>query len=221
MHDRGSDSGRCAHYAADVDVLLAFVGALVSLRLTASLVRRWRETRRPELALWAASLASFAVASGALAWGAAAGWDDRAFRIYYLAGGLLTAALLGLGSLRRAGVTAATPAALLWIGLSVGVAVAVPLTAHVGGSSIPDAADHLELSPARLLAIVGNAGGTLAAIGVALMGLRRRPLGNGLVLAGVVTAAAGSAASGLGVGGSAAFAAVAAVLLYAGFVVSR
>lgn len=201
-----------------MDVLLAFAGALVALRLTAELVRRWRERRAPELLVWAASLAAFALASGALAWGAAAGWDDRSFRAYYLFGGLLTAALLGLGSLVRAGVRGAGALALLWIGLSVGVAVSVPLVEPVAGNAIPDAADHLDLAPARLLAIIGNAGGTLAAVAVALRGLRRRPLGNGLIVAGVAVAAVGSAFAGLGEGSSALFAAAAAGLLYGGFV---
>ena len=62
-----------------MDALIAFAAALVALRLTADVVRRWRSRRAPELLLWAASLGSFAIASGALAWGAAAGWDDRAF----------------------------------------------------------------------------------------------------------------------------------------------
>ena len=49
--------------------------------------------------MWSASLFAYAVASAALAWGAAGGWTDSAFRIYYLFGGLLTAPLLGAGSL--------------------------------------------------------------------------------------------------------------------------
>lgn len=204
-----------------MDVLLAFAGALVALRLAGDLVRRHRRRRSPELLAWAASLASFALASAALAWAAAAGWDDRAFRVYYLFGGLLTAALLGAGSLLRVGVRAAGPAALVWVGLAVGVAVAVPLVEPVTGTAIPDARDHLELVPARALAIVGNVAGTLAAVGVAVAGIRRRPLGNGLVLAGVIVAAVGSALAGLGEGGSALFAATAAGLLYAGFVVTR
>jgi hypothetical protein len=80
-----------------MDVLLAFAAALVTLRLAAELFRKWYARRAPELLAWAASLTAFAAASGALAWGAAAGWDDRAFRAFYLFGGLLTAALLGAG----------------------------------------------------------------------------------------------------------------------------
>jgi hypothetical protein len=204
-----------------VETLLAFAATLVSLRLTGEVLRRYRIRRSPELAIWAASLASFAVASGALAWGAAAGWDERVFRVYYACGGLLTAALLGLGSLRRAGVRVASGLALVWVGLGVGVAAAMQLDPAVTGTAIPDAATHLELVPARILAIVGNTVGALAAVAVALTGLRRRPRGNSLIVAGVVVAAVGSAVSGLGEGGSAVFATASAVLLYGGFVSSR
>ena len=201
-----------------MDVLLAFAAALVTLRLAAELMRKWRSRRAPELIAWAASLAAFAAASGALAWGAAAGWDDRAFRAFYLFGGLLTAALLGAGSLLRAGLRIAGPVALVYAGLAVGVAIAVPLDPPISGSEIPDAAEHLAFFPARALAIVGNVAGTVAAVGVALAGIRRRPVGNGLIIAGVAVAAAGSAFAGLGEGGGAVFAALAAVLLYGGFV---
>ena len=153
-----------------------------------------------------------------MAWGAAAGWDEASFRIYYLGGGLLTAALLGAGSLLLAGVRVVTPAALIYAGLAVGVAFAVPVEGSFDASGIPDAQEHLDFFPARLLAILGNVGGTLAAVLVALRSIRRRPLGNGLILAGVATAAVGSALAGLGEAETSVFVAVAAVLLYAGFV---
>lgn len=204
-----------------MEALLAFGAALVSLRLAAELARRWRERRAPELAAWSASLAAYAAASGALAWGAAAGWDGRVFRVYYLGGGLLTAALLGVGSLLRAGRRWAWPAGLLYTGLSLGVALAVPLTGPVGGDSIPEAQAHLDVFPARALAWLGNGLGTLAVVAVALATIRRRPLGNALLLAGVAVAAAGSTVAGLGAAESAVFVAAAAALLYAGFVSSR
>ena len=204
-----------------MEVAVAFAGALISLRLAASLFTRWRVDRRPEMAVWAASLLSFAIASGALAWGAAAGWDGPSFRVYYLFGGLLTAALLGAGSLVRAGVRGVIPLALIYAGVAVGIMLAAELTAPVTGSGIPDARDHLELFPARVLAIIGNSAGTLAAVGVAAAGLRRRPVGNALILLGIGVAALGSTVAGLGEGGSAAFAGVAAALLYGGFVAKR
>jgi hypothetical protein len=200
-----------------VQQLLAFGAALLALRLGGDLARRWRARRRPELAAWAAGLVAYAVACAALAWGAAAGWDGRVFRVYYLFGGLLTAPLLGVGSLLLAGRRWAGPVGLVWAGLVVGVAVAEPLTRPVVDGGIPAAQDHLDLFPARLLAIVGNSCGTLAVVGVALLTFGRRPLGNLLVVAGIAVAGVGSALVGLGEAGTALFLAAAVVLLYAGF----
>lgn len=201
-----------------MDALLAFAAALLSLRLAGELARRYRAQRAPQLAAWSASLLAYALASAALAWGGASGWDDTTFRVYYLFGGLLTAPLLGVGSLLLLGRAWAAPLGLLYVGLAVGLALAEPLTSPVTGSSIPDAQEHLDLLPARLAAVVGNTLGTLAVVAVALLTLRRRPVGNALLLAGVAVAAAGSGVAGLGVAETAAFVAAAAVLLYLGFV---
>jgi hypothetical protein len=203
-----------------VEALLAFAAALLALRFAGDLARRFRERRDPALAAWSASLLAYAVASAALAWGAAAGWGEAAFRVYYLFGGLLTAALLGAGSLLLTGRRAALPVVLVYAGLATGIAVSEPLAAPVGGSVIPDASDHLDLFPARVLAIAGNAVGTLAVVAVAVATFRRRPLGNALVVAGTLVAAAGSALAGLGAAPTAAFVALAALVLYAGFRVS-
>lgn len=201
-----------------MDALLAFAATLISLRLAGDLLRRFRERRAPELAAWAAALTAYATAAGALAWGAAAGWSDAAFRVYYLGGGLLTAALLGTGSLLLVGRRWATPVALVYTGLAVGIALTAPLQETISGTAIPEAQDVLELWPARVAAIAGNSLGTLAVIAVALGTLRTRPLGNALILAGVGVAAVGSGLAGLGVGALAPAIAVAAVLLYAGFI---
>jgi hypothetical protein len=200
-----------------VEPLLAFAAALVSLRLAAGLARRWGAQRSPHLAAWGASLFAYALASGALAWGAAAGWSNASFRIYYTCGALLTAPLLGAGSLLFAGRRWAAPLALLYVGFAIGVGIAVELTSSVHETSIPEAQDHLELVPARLLAIFANSVGTLAVAVVALATFQRRPIGNALILAGVACAAAGSAIAGLGVAETSLFIAIGAVLLYAGF----
>jgi hypothetical protein len=199
-----------------VEALLAFAAALLSLRLAAMLAVRWRDRRRPELAAWSAALLAYAAASGALAWGAAAGWDSRSFRVYYLFGGLLTAPLLGLGSLLLYGWRRIVGPALVYVGLAVGIAISMPVH-DAFGSDIPAAQDHLDFFPARFVAIVANSAGTLAVLGVALVTIRRRPLGNALILAGVAVAAAGTALSGLGAAKTAIFVAIAALLLYGGF----
>ena len=204
-----------------MEALLAFGAALLSLRLAGLLARRWRERRQPHLLAWTAGLAAYALGAAAIAAGSAAGWNEGSFRAYYLFGGLLTAALLGAGSLLLAGVRIAGPVALVYLGLAVGVALAAPLEAPISGSSIPEAQEHLALFPARILAIVGNVAGSIALIVVAVRGFRRRPVGNALLLAGFATAAAGSALAGLGAAETAAFIAAGAGLLYAGTTTAR
>jgi hypothetical protein len=201
-----------------VDALLAFAAALLALRLAGLLAARYRANRRPELLAWAAGLAAYAVAAAAIAWGEAAGWDARAFRVYYAAGALLTAPLLGAGSLLLAGRRRAAQVALVYVGLAVGISLAVPVHGAFAAHGIPAAQHHLGFLPARLLAILANALGTLAVVAIALRSFRRRPLGNGLIVAGIAAAALGSGLAGLGAAGSALGIAVGAALLYAGFV---
>jgi hypothetical protein len=216
---QGGDDPWNALQSAPVDALLAFVAALVTLRLSGDLVRRFRVRRAPELAAWAAGLAAYSLAAGALAWGAAAGWSEAAFRLYYLGGALLTAALLGAGSLLLVGRRFVALVAVAYVGLAVGIAVSVPLQAPLSGTDIPEAQDVLDVWPARVVAIAGNSLGTLAVVVVALATMRSRPLGNALLLAGIAVAALGSALAGLGVGAIAPVIVVAALLLYAGFVI--
>jgi len=200
-----------------VNALLAFAAALLALRLAGALARRWRQTRRPELAAWAWSLAAYAVAAGAIAWGEAAQWDARAFRVYYAAGALLTAPLLGVGSMLLAGSRRAKTVGLLYAGLAIGVAIAMPVHGVFEAHGIPPAQDHLAFVPARLLAIVANVLGTLAVVVVAIRSWQRRPVGNTLIILGVAAAAIGSGVAGLGAGGAAGGLAIGAGLLYAGF----
>jgi hypothetical protein len=204
-----------------VEAVLALAAALLALRLSADLVRRHRARPSAAHLAWAAALAAYGAAAGALAWGAAAGWSAPTFRVYYLAGALLSAALLGAGSLLLSGRGWAGPVALVYAGLAIGVGVAAPLEGNLSGTAVPEAQDVLGLWPARALAIAGNSLGTLAVAVVAIASFRRRPLGNALILAGVAVAALGSGLGGLGVGALAPVLALAALLLYAGFVAPR
>jgi hypothetical protein len=204
-----------------VEAILAFGAALLTVRLAGLLAARWRQRRQLHLLAWSAGLGAYALGAAAIAAGAAAGWSEGGFRAYYLFGGLLTAALLGTGSLLLAGVRIAGPVALVYVGLAIGVALAVPLETPVSGTSIPEAQQHLALFPARILAIVGNVAGSLALIAVSVKGLRRRPVGNALLLGGFALAAAGSALAGLGAAETSAFIAAGAGLLYAGTISTR
>ena len=191
-----------------VNVLLSFGAALVSLRLAGRLVRGRRYA-------WAAGLVTFAAAAAAMAWGSAHGWDAYAFRVYYLAGALLSAPLLGIGSLQLAGRRWAAPLGLLWVGLSIGVAAEMRVHGAFTGTDVPTAQDHVDAFP-RVLAIAGSSLGALAVVAVAVLTLRRRPLGNALLVAAVAAAAAASALTQTAVAAAAACFALAAALLYAG-----
>ena len=203
-----------------MDSLLAFAAALLALRLAGRIGTRWRARRAPELLAWGGSLLAYALASAALAWGAAAGWDERSFRLYYLCGGLLTAPLLGTGSLLLWGRRWAAPVALLYVGFAVGLIAFVDVHGAFGTDAIPAAQDHLGLA-ARVPAIVANSLGTAAVVLVALATFRGRPRGNALILLGTALAAVGTALAGLGEAQTAAFAAAAVVCLYFGFVTPR
>lgn len=201
-----------------MEALLAFAAALVALRLAGRVFGRWRARRAPELLAWSAALFAYALAAAALAWGAAHGWDSRSFRVYYLFGGLLTAPLLGAGSLLVWRKRWAGPIALVYAGLAIGIAIAMPVHGSFSSGGIPAAQDHLDFVPARLVAVLANGLGTLAVVLVAALTFRRRPLGNVLIVLGVGIAALGTALAGLGVSGTAGFALVAVLVLYAGFV---
>jgi hypothetical protein len=149
-----------------------------------------------------------------MAWGAAHGWDARAFRVYYLAGALLAAPLLGVGSLQLWGRRWATPIGLLYTGMSIGIAVSMGIHGAFGGTAVPHAQDHVGAAP-RVVAIAGSSLGALAVLVVALATARRRPLGNALVVGAVAAAAAASALTQTAVAAAAACFAAAALLLYA------
>jgi hypothetical protein len=193
-----------------VDVLLSFGAALLALRLAGLLARGRRFA-------WAGGALSFAAAAAAMAWGAAHGWDAAAFRVYYLAGALLSAPLLGIGSLLLWGRRWAAAAGLAYTGLATGVAAAMPVHGAFAGSAVPHAQAHVDALP-RVVAIAGSSLGALAVVVVAIATLRRRPLGNALVVGSVATAALASALTQTAVAAAAACFALAAALLYAAVV---
>lgn len=191
-----------------MDVLLSFAAALIALRLGGLLARRRRFA-------WAGALFSFAAATATMAWGAAHGWDARSFRVYYLAGALLAAPLLGIGALLLWGRRWASPLGLLYTGLAVGVALVMPVHGTFGSTAVPRAQDHIDALP-RVIAIAASSLGTLAVLVVAAATLRGRPRQGLLIVAAVAAAGLASALTQTAVAAAAAAFAGAAVLLYLG-----
>ena len=78
--------------------ILSGLSALVALVMGIALLDQWRERRRPYQLAWAIGSLLFAIAAAAEAIGAASGWSPELFKAWYLAGAVLNAAWLGLGT---------------------------------------------------------------------------------------------------------------------------
>lgn len=78
--------------------VLSALTAIVALVMALALLDQWRERRRSYQLVWALGSLFFAVASASEALAAATGWDAGLLRVWYLAGAVLTAGWLGLGT---------------------------------------------------------------------------------------------------------------------------
>jgi hypothetical protein len=162
------------------DALLPVAAALVAALFCALLLRSFRRRPAGQKALWAAGFALFAAAAASEALAQRAGWSAGLFRVYYLAGGVLTVAYLGAGSAwlllpRRARdvllgglvvATAAAVAAVLLAPVDAGVLAETP-------SGRPPANDALG-GHAFLWAIALNSLGTLFLVGGSIYSILRR-----------------------------------------------
>jgi hypothetical protein len=179
---------------------LGTAAALVALAFTLSLYERWLANRRPHELAWAAALAMFAVASAALAAGAAVGWTPTLFRLFYVFGAVANVPVLALGTIyllasRRTADRIALPT-LVAIAFAAGVVVAAPLrVANLPKEHLAQGSDVFGALP-RILAAVASGGGALVVFAGALWSaLRRHRLVMANVLIAVGTAVTG--ASGL------------------------
>lgn len=190
--------------------------------------------RRHSALCWTVSLASFALASAALALGELVGWEPWPFRLYYLAGGVLTVPWMALGAVYLFGpprwgriglwATVALTAVAVLIAVAMPVRIADP-------DSLPQLKEALDTWGfahfARVLAAVANGGGTPVAIFLLLRASstyrRKKVLPNKASGAIVISVGIGAAAAGgvlaavENVAYLAPSLAVGAVLLLAGF----
>ena len=81
-----------------MNTVLPALTALVALVMAIALFDQWRDRRRSYQLVWALGSLFFAIGSACEALGAASGWDTTLLRVWYLAGAVLTAGWLGLGT---------------------------------------------------------------------------------------------------------------------------
>jgi hypothetical protein len=184
----------------------AALAAVVAAACTAVCASRLRVARRrAPLIAWTIGFGLFTAAAGALWYGAAEGWTQAPFRIYYLTGGVLVVAYLAVGELllvlpgRR--VTRMAAATMLFLTFAAAAAVlAARVDAgdlHRAGATPPN--DALVGPWPKAMAILLNSLGTLVLLAGSLRSAwqRRdpRPL---MVAVGVGVIAAASTATRLG-----------------------
>lgn len=194
--------------------------------------------RGPHQVAWTVALVCFAAASGAMAVGVSTGWDQGTYRVFYLAGAILSVPWLALGTVflllgGRAG-RAARAGLLFFSGLATGATLATGLE-PISGTAIPVGKDVFESAGPQVLAAIGSgAGATVLVVGALLSairllgeraepGRRRLAAANLCIAAGTLVLSSGGLVQGL-VGDDEAFAltlAVGIAVIYAGFLVAE
>ncbi len=181
-----------------LETSVAVAAAMVGVAFGLSTFERWLRARRPHELAWSAALAMFAIAAGALAFGAQAGWSGPVFRVFYLFGAIADVPVLALGTVyllagRRAGGVAALGVALM-CAFAAGVVVMAPFRAPLPANELAQGSKVFGPLP-RILAAVGSAGGAVAIFGGALWsawrvlrshGDRRFVWSNGLIALGTL-----------------------------------
>jgi hypothetical protein len=188
--------------------------AFVALVLAAALGRRFARTRRIYLAMWCGALLMYAIASAAVAAGAAVGWSRTLFELYWILGAVLNVPLLAAGEVHLLGRNAVLDIAV-WVALAFVFAYTIAVTR----GALMDPAALTERLPSgkevfgdgsaafRLPQLISIPSYVILVAGAAWSAwrmrgrpeLRNRFVGTLLVAAGAtITAAAGSAFAAVG-----------------------
>lgn len=151
---------------------LAAAATLVSLAFALSTLDRWLDRRRRHEAAWTTALFMFSIASAALWWGAAIGWEEVSFKVFYLFGAILNVPFLALGTVyllgrQRTGDRWAVVVSLLGA-FCAGLLVSAPLVAPIEANVLPRGAELFGVGP-RIAAAVGSGAAALVIIGGALV----------------------------------------------------
>ncbi|MDX6387743.1 MAG: hypothetical protein QOD85_1545, partial [Gaiellaceae bacterium] len=180
--------------------------ALLALVFAFTLTRSFLRRPGGQKAFWALGFTLFGVAAAAEALAQRAGWSPELFRLYYLAGGVLTVAYLGSGSawllLPRRGrdvllgaLVVATAAAIVTV-LLAPVDIAGLAAAHRGEPP----ANGVLGGHAFLWAILLNSAGTIFLVGGSLLSIARRQRirANAWIASGAIIVAASTGLSRAG-----------------------
>jgi hypothetical protein len=212
---------------------------IVSGLFCAIVLHQYMQRHKPYQLAWTVSLASASAGSLAYVIFLVAGRPELAFRLYYILGALLTAPLLGIGSLLLAAHSSQARARVRWVIVTVGVAsfacavllLINPIHANLlsqldgGPGTQPDV---YASGPWEPLLIVLNIAGAVSVFGVAVQSGWRlyRRSGTGMMVTAnvlialgtyVISQAGGMARTGFGAGAFWLTMAVGWIVLFGGF----
>ena len=216
----------------------SLLAALLAAAFAAVVFTRWRRSRRPAFAAWAAGLVIFAIAAGAQAIGERYGFTPACFRVFYLFGGVLGVAYLGLGTVHLLAPPPVARVCTVVLLVLTGIAAVIVAVVPVDSSRLQDGPGFLGEAiggsaavPLRALAAFLNTAGTLALVGGSAWSAYRfwrdgagidRVLCNVLLTTGAVVIAVGLSAARLSSASASlrvlgAYEAVGISLMFAGF----
>ena len=172
---------------------LAAGAALVALAFAMATFERWLVGRRRHELAWSVSLLLFSLGAGSLLVGAANGWNEWTFRLFFLFGAILNVPFLALGTVYLLGGRRRGDGCAIAIGLgaafAAGVLLVAPLRAPVPVHQLPRGQEVFGAMP-RVLAAVASGGGAIVVIGGAVWSAWR--LRRGRMLAANLLIAAGT-----------------------------
>lgn len=221
-----------------MDLVLAAAAALAATGFSVDLVRAWRGRPRPHVAVWAAGVAAYALATWGLVVGLGWGWSTASFKAFYYFGAIATIPLLAAGSVtlvfgwkvgRRFLVATA-----VWIGLGALAVIVAPLRGVLESGAVPAGSELFDfvlhaggagVPGPRVFAAVSGGAGTVVLLGLALLSVVRFWRSNPRLVAANVSILLGVAAPATGgtftaIGEAAALSLsllIGAVLLWLGF----
>jgi hypothetical protein len=218
-----------------LNTVLPFISGILSIVFAGFLLARFATRKGAHLLVWSFGMLLYAVGGLCEAYFSAFGWNDLAFRLWYICGAFLSAAWLGQGTLFLIGRRAWWVFALAGL-LALGSAYAVVrmfgavLDPAILTPGAPLTGKVITSGGVRTLTPIFNSFGTLALVGgavwSAILFARKRVLvhrvaGNVLIAVGALMPALGGSFSRFGLGsilyGSEL---LGAILMFIGFLLS-
>jgi hypothetical protein len=156
-------------------IALAAGATVVAVAFAASLLERWVVRRRPHELAWSVALLLFAAGSLALWAGAALGWSDWSFRLFYTFGAVVNVPFLAVGTIyllapRRGHLVAGGVA--LACAFAAGVVAVAPLTGPIPSATLPQGSAVFGPLPRILAATFSGGGATVVFVGAAWSAVR-------------------------------------------------